>query len=78
VSNETTLWGVHVYGPDTVIAQPDEETAMRRAHEWNKVVPKPKHPNDPLILCVAEPWPHNAEGHAKGIAEHGGEPKEIC
>ena len=78
----TELWCVHVLGPDTVIAQPDKQTAEKRAGEWNAGIAKmqARDPSqyDPKLECVVEPWPWTADGHAKELAEHGGKPEDIC
>lgn len=78
------LWCVHVLGPDSVIAQPDQVTAEARAkkwqEEWDAYLAKKNDasPNDPTITWQAEEWPWDAESHAEGLAEHGGEPEDHC
>lgn len=76
------LWCVHVLGPGSVIAQPDYETAIKRAKEWNRqideMMSRNPHPYDPIIHCNVSPWPYSAEGHAEALAEHGGNPEDIC
>ena len=76
------LWCIHVHGPDSVIAQPDRETALRRAHAWNSVwllkMCADMHPHDPVLWAVPAPWPHSAAAHAASLASHGGEPSEVC
>jgi hypothetical protein len=77
-------WCVHVLGPDTVIAQPDEATARERAAKWqagwDAYLAKrgDSSPNDPKITWQAAPWPHSPKAHARDLAEHGGDPKEHC
>src|SRR5690606_35641309 len=73
-----TLWCVHVLGPDTVIPQPDKATAEKHAAKWNAQIAKmfaqiakmferrPRTELDSILECVVEPWPYDAEGHAKG------------
>lgn len=79
---EGVLWCVQVQGPGSVIPQPDRETAERRAKEWNamlaKVLARNPSPLDPVMHCEVIPWPWSAEGHAEGLAEHGGAPEDIC
>jgi hypothetical protein len=74
---------VHVQGPDTLVAQPDRETAERRAAEQNAVIEKimearEPSPYDPMLHCVARPWPYTAKGHAEDLAKHGGNPEDWC
>lgn len=76
------LWCVHVLGPDSLIAQPDKASAERRAAEYNeqfrRLLSRDPSPNDPVLRAEVEVWPWVPEAHAEGIAEHGGNPKEIC
>ena len=75
---DAQLTCVHVLGPDTLIAQPDMETAKRRAEEWNASFPKRRVPNDIVFRCEVEPWPYSAKAHADDLAHHGGSPDDIC
>lgn len=77
---EDKLWCVHVQGPDSLIAQPDEVTARRRADEWNAAIQSivSKNTYEPAVRCVATQWPYTAAQHAEDLAEHGGEPDDIC
>lgn len=77
------LWCVHVLGPDSIIAQPDYETAVRRAQEWVVMLVKIReqrgsHPYDPIVHCNVAPHTGSAERHAEQLAEHGGNPEDIC
>lgn len=76
------LWCVHVRGPDSLIAQPDRETADRRAAEWNErivtIAAREPHPYAPQITCVVAEWPHDAYSHAADLITHGGQPDDIC
>ncbi len=79
-----TLWCVHVYGPDSVIAQPDQSTAEARAKKWQEAWDAylakkgDSSPFDPKITWVAEAWSGSAKSHAADLAEHGGEPEDHC
>lgn len=85
-ADDGTLWCVHVWGPDTVIAQPSKAVAEARAALWNEDIEPTKrdflkrHPGSepPLLECHVAKWPHSKKSHAKGLAEHGGEPEDIC
>ncbi len=81
------LWCVHVWGPDTVIAQPSKEAAELRAKEWSEMFDRIRErfsatSAEAAVAVLMEahvvPWPHSAELHAKGLAEHGGDPEDIC
>ncbi len=81
--DEGKLWCVHVLGPDTVIPQSSRAVAEARAELWNGDIEEMMNRRgpsafDPVIRCVAEPYPYSAEGHARGLAEHGGEPEDLC
>lgn len=84
----TTLWCVHLRGPDTLIAQPDWNTACHRAETWNEQVRNMDEreraagetgtmPSD-VLEYVVEVWPHSPEGHAESLAKDGGDPKDHC
>lgn len=79
---DQALWCVHIHGPDSLIAQPDLETAERRAKEWGAmfrdIMANNPSPYDPLLRAVVIRWPGTAETHAEDIAEHGGSPEDIC
>jgi hypothetical protein len=77
------LWCVHVLGPDTIIAQPSKAVAEARAALWNEdfaklAAEREPSPYWPVVECRAEVYPYSATGHARGIAEHGGDPGDIC
>jgi hypothetical protein len=65
------LWCVHVLGPDTLIAQPDQATAETRAKAWQEswdaylAKKNDSSPFDPTITYAAEQWPYTAEAHAR-------------
>lgn len=81
-SPNETLWCVNVLGPDTVIPQPDFWTAAERAAKWSSGIlemhKRDTHPYAPLMYCNVIVWPWSAESHAAGLAEHDGEPEDIC
>jgi hypothetical protein len=76
------LWCIHVIGPDTLIAQPDFWTAAERAAKWSAGMvashQRDPSPYDPCMYCNVEPWPNSPIAHAKDLAEHGGNPEDIC
>lgn len=78
----SALWCVHILGPDTMIAQPDRETAERRAAEWNRMFAelgaKNSSPHDPKLEARVVAWPYTAASHAADVLMHGGSPKDIC
>jgi hypothetical protein len=48
-------WIVHVLGPDDIISQPDEITALRQANIINKAFWKmPRNENDPIIVAIVK------------------------
>lgn len=79
------LWAVHVQGPDSIIAMPDLETAEKRAGEWNAMfadmmakLPESRRRFAPTMHAEVIPYTGGVRGHAKQIAEHGGNPEDIC
>ena len=75
------LWCVHVYGPDSLVAQPDFETAVARAKEQQDYIDswyndREVTEHDPIVFCWAEPWPWSEDRHAADLAEHGGNPED--
>jgi len=55
MSNEK--WVVHIVGPDDVIDQPDEITALREANALNKVIDiqgSNCQPNAPHVVALAK------------------------
>jgi hypothetical protein len=79
----TKLWAVHVQGPDSIIAMPDLETAELRAKEWNAMferlaADRGNNPFDPTVKAVVINWGRHAKSHARDLAEHGGNPKDLC
>ena len=50
-----TRWVVHIIGPDDVIEQPDELTALREANGINKAVLQlERTENTPYIMAVVK------------------------
>lgn len=75
------LWCVHVQGPDSLIAQPDRETADKRAAEWqagfDAMLARDPSPNDPVLKAVVIEWPYTSRAHAECVAIHGGAPEDL-
>lgn len=69
----TTLWAVHIEGPDDMRAAPSKDAAEQRAKEindgyelWAK---RPDvSPNAPRWHAVVAPWPYDEAGHAEDVA----------
>jgi hypothetical protein len=78
----TGLCCIRVIGPGSIIAQPDVETAEKRAIENNayikKMLASDPHPDDPHMECVVELWCGTIAEHAEELAKHGGNPKDWC
>ena len=76
------LWCVHVQGPDSMIAQPNQGAAEARATQWNNelatFVPDRPSKHSPTIKCTAKPWHYSPTAHADDLAKHGGNPDDIC
>lgn len=70
------LWCIHVIGPETLIPQPDRDTAQRRCEEWNDRIAKQG--NADTISCEVEWWPLSRGTHARELELHGGQPRDIC
>lgn len=52
---KSSQWVVHILGPDDVIDQPDELTALREANGINKMIArKSRRPDDPFILAILQ------------------------
>jgi hypothetical protein len=47
-------WIVHVLGPDDVIDQPDELTALREANTLNRAIAESncEHPDNPFCMAI--------------------------
>lgn len=67
---ENTLWCIHVYGPDEIIAQPSRDIALDRAAEWADEWERggDKDLDDPAVRFVVEPWPYSTESHSEALA----------
>lgn len=69
--DDKTLWCVHVYGPDDVVAQQDIGSALQLSNEINAAMVKMERTaNDAIITAVAEPYPYSGEQHAAELAKH--------
>lgn len=77
---DTALWAVHVEGPDSIIAQPDRDTAVKCADEINaayvKFTQRPDH--DPDLdarwNAVVVEWDGTAAEHAEELARLADDP----
>ncbi|MGE8367018.1 hypothetical protein [Cupriavidus sp.] len=68
MSDASTLWAIHVEGPDDIIAVPSRDAAEREAVLLNQQfasVPKSKHA--PVARAVVIEWPYTAAGHAQSL-----------
>lgn len=71
----TSLWCVHILGPDDVIAYPDRQSAEREAAVINDamaklIVSRPADDNWPMLKAIAAIWPHSPESHAQDLARN--------
>lgn len=67
--NDSTLWAVHISGPDDIHAAPSHEEATARAaqiNEWYSAREN-KSENDPLLEAAVTPWPYDAATHAADL-----------
>ncbi len=73
--SQTTLWCVHIQGPDDLIAFPDQASAEREAAVINEAMERhaatrEPSPNWPTLKAVAAVWPWSAEAHAADLARN--------
>jgi hypothetical protein len=69
---DTSLWCVHVIGPDEVHAAPSFEAAERvavRANERYRKGNDPASADYVLLRFVVALWPHSADSHAESAAK---------
>lgn len=74
-SQASTLWCVHIIGPDDVIAFPDKASAEREAALINDAMTRfiaVREPDDnwPTLKAVAAVWPWSPETHAEDLARN--------
>ena len=68
MSDATTLWAIHVEGPDDIIAAPSRDAAEREVVLLNQQFASvPKSVNAPVVRAVVIEWQHTAEGHAQSL-----------
>lgn len=68
MSESTTLWAIHIEGPDDIIAAPSMEAAEREAALLSQQFASiPKSENAPAVRAVVTVWPYLAEGHAQSL-----------
>ena len=82
MSDATKLWAIHVQGPDSIIPQPDKDTADKRAAAWqassDALMAKDPHPYDPIIKFVVVKYDGGYETWRAEIDDHGGNPEDVC
>lgn len=72
---DSTLWCMHVPGPDEVYAAPSREAAQQMCDNYNATLrrfwdrfPRCKAPGDEeALIAVVAPWPWSAEAHAEAV-----------
>jgi hypothetical protein len=75
---DTTLWAMHVLGPDDIVAMPDRATAEAKAAEVNAIAEMlRRRPTawdlDPHLSAAVIEWTGTAAEHAADLAENGTE-----
>jgi hypothetical protein len=68
----STLWCVHVYGPDDLLACASRKDAVQNALWLNLSGYKQQNTNDeymPMAWAVPEPWPGTREAHWEALNE---------
>lgn len=63
----TTLWAVHVQGPDDLHACPDRETADALALVLNRQFMRHTMPDDPLMVATVTEWPYSREAWQQDV-----------
>lgn len=61
------LWCLHIIGPDDVYPAPSKEHAEMAVAAYTAILAQDSERTGIRIECVAAPWPHSAESHAKGV-----------
>lgn len=69
--NKTTLWAVHIEGPDDIFAMPSESAAQEHCdilnRHWEK---RNQNAIGPFLTAKVVPWPYTAEAHAQDMLEN--------
>lgn len=72
LGSDTTLWCVHVTGPDDMVAVADYPTAVRLANRVNgfleRLLKDYDERFDPHPWAQPEPWPYSPTLHAEAVA----------
>lgn len=58
---ETTMWAVHVHGPDDLHACPDKQVADALALALNLQFKRQTGPDDPPMIAEVVEWPYGYE-----------------
>lgn len=61
MNQTTTMWAVHVQGPDDLHACPDRETADALALVLNGQFMRHSKPGEPLMVATVTEWPYGYE-----------------
>ena len=61
MSEQTTMWAVHVQGPDDLHACHDREVADAVALLLNRQFRRRVKPDDPSMTAEVVPWPYSYE-----------------
>lgn len=66
--SEETLWCLHILGPDDVYPAPSRAYAEVAADVHNARFRKISKESGVMCEAIVAPWPHDAESHARGLA----------
>lgn len=66
MSDDTTLWALHIEGPDDFYAMPSKAAAQAHADILNRFMAQGKSHMKALVAL----WPHSAEAHAENMQRH--------
>jgi hypothetical protein len=61
MTDQTTMWAVHVQGPDDMHACPDRQTADALALVLNRQFERHHKQGDPMMVATVTEWPHSRE-----------------
>lgn len=62
----TTLWALHIKGPDDIYAMPSERAAKAHADILNHHFQR----THSSVQADVVPWPYSAEAHAENMREN--------